>query len=714
MLLWLVLCALAQTPLVDVVSSEVTFPSDVAAEVEAARAALDAGRTVEAGQRFQALADAASSTELWRLTAVAWFEAGALPSAATATASGLAIEADHPGLLLLRGAIATDEGRAEAARADLQRVLTLAAASPVLVAAAHFNLGTLALEEGNLEVAATELRTALTASGVANDPRLAAEAARQLNRLQALSAPTAATEGLDAIAEAIGRGDVAAARAALPPVDADRRSQIRRWIAEAAIARAEGRYDAALSLLIKANGTAREGGLVRDSAQAASELGIVYAAAGAYDLARSPLESAVSRVAGTSYRLLEASCRASAGTIAAKLGDLAAAQAHLEAGRAALGTTADLATRARLEELAAEIAGRRGDLVAAEQAFGRAAAGWSQLGLPLDVARVAISEVEATAGRDERRLGAARARARTALAAGGDPLGPARIALAEAVGRSRAHDADGTVSALAEAMAAAAGVGGEAGTRFAALVQEKARGLLAGVVTEPNAKARAVTLGFDAIVDEYTAHADATTAFGAGRKAYDNQAFPLAVTSFDKAAEAFGALGETRLETEARRNAAWARYNAAISQPAATGWATWTAAAEVGRSLGDPELEVRSAVAAALVAQAAHRPNPSGELASAARLAEQSGFLVLAGRCHARRAELEPVLADRVAAANQAWTLTGGSDDARYAIYVTALKAYEAEDYALAVELAERIDEGAWKLVPAVLEVRDAARALLE
>ena len=38
-----------------------------------------------------------------------------------------------------------------------------------------------------------------------------------------------------------------------------------------------------------------------------------------------------------------------------------------------------------------------------------------------------------------------------------------------------------------------------------------------------------------------------------------------------------------------------------------------------------------------------------------------------------------------------AWALTGGSDEGRYAVYIAAVKAYEAEKYALALSLAERI-----------------------
>jgi Flp pilus assembly protein TadD len=713
-LTWLVTVALAQTALVDVVSDEVEFSADVAAEVEGARQALDAGRLVEAGRRLEALAAGSQNAELWRLTAVAWFEAGAFPAAEAAVGSGLALAPDSAELLVLRGGIATDQGRGDAARADLRKALSLAGTDPAITAPARYNLGTLALEEGDLATAQTELSAALTASGQANDPATAAAAAQQLGRIGAMSGQAKTSDALGMVSDAIGRGDLGAARAALPPAGADRRSQIQRWIGEAAVFRAEGRNDEALALLVKANGTAREGGLVRESAQAAAELGNVYAASGAYDQARSPLESAVSRVAGTSFHLLEASNRASAGIVAARLGDLAAAKAHLEKGRAVLGSAQDVATKARLDELAGAVAGQSGDLAAAQAAFGRAAAGWAQLGLPADAARVAIREIEFTAGRDEARLTAAKARARAAFSQSGDALGDAQIALAEAVGRSGVNDADGTVAALGEAIAAAQATGGPAGARFAAIAHDKARKLLAGVVSDPQARARAVTLGFEDIVSEYTAHADATTSFDAGTKAYDNRAFPTAAASFDKAEKGFAALGEVRLASESRRNAAWARYNAAITEQPATAWTTWSAAAEVAKAVGDPELEVRSRVAAALVAPAAQRPNPRLELANAAKLAEESGFLALAGRCHARRAELEPVLADAVAAANLSWSLTGGSDDARYALYTTAVRAYEAEDYALAVSLSERIDDGSWKLLPAVLEVRDAARKMLE
>ncbi|MBA2322140.1 MAG: hypothetical protein H0V89_13425, partial [Deltaproteobacteria bacterium] len=88
MTIWLVAVALAQTPVVDVLSAEIEFPSDISSEVSGARAALDGGRALEAGRRFEALAAASSSAELWRLAAIAWYEAGALPSADASIAAG--------------------------------------------------------------------------------------------------------------------------------------------------------------------------------------------------------------------------------------------------------------------------------------------------------------------------------------------------------------------------------------------------------------------------------------------------------------------------------------------------------------------------------------------------------------------------------------------------------------------------------------------------
>jgi tetratricopeptide (TPR) repeat protein len=707
--------ALAQAPVVvEVDPAGPTWEQDVAGEVTAADAALAAGDFVDAGRRFQALADAARSAELWRRAAMAWFEAGQLDLADRAVAAGLVVDPRLPGLRLVEGALRTEQGRAADADAALAAAIAGAPDDPQLQAAARYDRGLSALERGDFDRARADLADAAAWAARAGDGALAERVAEQVGRIAAMSAPVTSTDDLGRVADALSRGDLTAARAALPrPSAADRRGQIRQQIGEAAIARAEGRLDAAIASLAQAIAIAREAGLVREHAAALAELGVTYAAGGQFDLARSPLESAVARVDGTSFRLAAASYHASAGVVCARLGDTAGAERHLAAGRAALGATADLATRARLGELEGGLAAASGDLGRAQTAFAAAAASFDALHAWEDSARVAISEIEAYAGRDDAAAAAAARRAEVAFARSNNPLATARIAMARAVGASRAGDGPGAMTALAAAVTAAEAVPGGRGARFAAVAQDRARALLASASGDPAIRERAAALGFAQVVATFGAHADASRAFEAGTAAYNARRYADAERAFALARTSFQAAGEASWEREARRNQAWSAYNGAISAAPAAQVRAWDATAAEGAALSEPELEARSRAGAAIAAAGLGAADARQRLLDAARLAQRIGLATLAGRCHARRSEIETDLREIVGAADLAWALTGDTDEGRYAVYQAAVKAYQADQYALAVSLAERIDDVNWSLRSGVMEVRDAARQML-
>jgi tetratricopeptide (TPR) repeat protein len=716
LLAWLLAGAsLAQVPMI-VEAGTPEISDDVRAEADEALAALDRGEYPDAARRLQALAEAGTSAELWRVTAVAWFEAGQLDRADAAVTSGLAIRKDLGGLLVLLGAIRTEQGRADEALKALDAALAAPDADAEIRAAARYDRGLTLLERGDLTAARTELDQAVTLAGQAGDAKTSAAAAEQLGRIDGMSGPTATADAMGAISDALARGDLVAARAAIPRVpESDRRGRIRALIGEAAVDRAEGRFDAAIPLLAQAIANAREGGLIREHAAALAELGTAYAAAGQYDLARPQLDGAVKLVAGTSFRLFEASYRASAGTIDARVGDLAAAKDQLAKGRAALGATADVGTRARLDELAGMIASAGGDLTAAKSSFEAAKASFEQLHAWEDAARVCTSEVELFVGRDEAAAADAKKAAKQEFARSGNPVGDAWIALSEAVGRSRSGDADGTMAALADAKAAAKAAGGDRGARFAAIAEENARHLLAGAAADPAARARAANLGFDDIVSSYTTYGDATSAFQAGTSAYDAHNYALAAERFDHAFTLYQQLGETSRAGTARRNRALARFNDAIgSHDPATQLETWNFTAAEAKAFGDPDLEVRSLAAAAQAAADLAHPDAKARLLECATRAQAIGMISMAAACDARRAEVETDVPASVAAAEEAWALSGGDANARYAVYVAAVKAYQAENYPLAYSLAHRVDDHPeWKLHAAVLEVRDAAKQML-
>ena len=711
----LALSAAAQAPfVVEADAAGIELGTDARAEVDAAIAALDGGEYFEAGRRLEALAGASTNAELWRLAAAAWFEGGQLDKADAAATTGLAIRKDLAELLLVQGAVRTEQGRLKEAQVALGAAIAAAPDDANVQATALYNRGLGELEAGDLAGARRDLDEAVTWAAKLKDPKLAQAIQEQRGRLAGLGGPSMTSDPLGLVSDALSRGDLAAAREALPRVpESDRRGRIRALIGEAAIARAEGRADAAIALLAQAVANAREGGLVREHAAAQSELGVTYAAMGQYDLARPQLEGAVSRVDGTGFKLATASYHASAGVVAAKLGDVVGAKAHLAKGKAALGSAADLSTRARLDELAGSLAGRAGDVAAAKAAFAAATAGWETLRAWEDAARVATSEVELYTGRDEAEATAAKKRALAAFSRSANALGPAWVALAEATGRSRAGDPDGTMQALSEALNAAEAVGGDRGARFAAVAEQNARTLLAGVTGDPALEAKAQGLGFEEVFSTYTAYGDATTAFKAGTAAYESKQYARAAEQFDAAYQGFEALKEPTWSREARRNRAWANYNAAITAEKGKQLEMWDATAKEGDALNEPELAARSRAGAAIAAAELKKPDAKARLLAASKAAEAVGLIAVAGRCHARRVDLETALPDAVAAAELAWALTGGDDEGKYAVYSAAVRAYQAEQYPLALTLAERVDEQPWQLKGAAVEVRDAARSML-
>lgn len=691
---------------------EIRVEESADGEVRAALSAWDDRRFEEAARRLGALAEASSDPELDWLAGVAWYEAGLVNRAEATVAVGLTLRPEHAGLLLLSGLIHADRGAGDEALGLLDRAERAAPGDPVLQAQVALNRGLVALDRGETDRARRALEGAAAQGRAAGRPEIVRRADDNLALVDALEGHGGAGDALARVTDALARGDVEGARAAIPAEALDRRGTIRRLIGEGAIARAEGRYDAAVAVLQQAVARARESGLVREEAGASAQLGAALSAAGRFSLARAELEAAVGRVEGTSFRVSELAWRVATSRVAVRQGDLVAARAHLARADVLLAEVRDARGAAGAHEASGLLAAAEGEVDAARAAYQRAWAGFEGLGAWAEAARVATEEVELSAGRDEAALAAARERAGRAFRAASDPLGPVHVGIAEGLGRAREKDLDGALRAFVAAAEAAEPLGAR-GQRLGQLARENAAQALVGRIGSEAARARSGEWGLEQVVSRYARFTDGQAAYDEALEAYQAGRFDEARRRFDAAAQALDGIGEAGYGKAARRGRAWAEYNASLRLAPEVALSIYQRLVEEGVLVEDAELRIRSMGAAALAAAELGRPEARLALAAAAEHAEDAGLMPLAGQCWAGLVDREPVLADRVAAAERAYALRSGDEIGRYAVYSAAVAAYEAEDYVLAARLAERILPMAGPLAPAVREVRDAARGML-
>lgn len=711
MWIWFLCTALAgSAEVVPGSTLEIVFDGDPSSEVEAAIADLRAQRFDEAGTRLAALADAGGGAEVRWLEALAWYEAGELARADEASRDGLKRDPAHASLLCLRGLVLADRGQGTEALRSLDAAQKAAAGDQALLARVLVNRAVVHLDRGHPDEAASALDQAGPLASAAGDPSLTALIEQKRAEVASLRGSGAGADPLDRIGEALSRGDLVAARNAVPAGGGTRREQVRRAIADGAVSRAEGRLEVARKGLTKAVADAQASGLLREQVAALGQLGVVHAAMHRPDAARTVLEEALRLVDGTSLGVVELSYRIEAGRAALRAGDTSGAEAHLAKARTLAGSVHDASATARLAELQGLIAADRKDTAGAAAAYQRAAAAYDARGATADAARVSTSVVELVAGTDEASLAAEKERALGLFRAIGDPLGPSHVGIAEGLGRARAGDLDGAMSAFVAAATAAEQVGNDRGTQMAALAKENAAKVLADLTDDASVVAQASRWGLGDLVERQEKFQRARKSYDEALALYQAGKFDEALAGFGSAVKDLDALGENGYAAVARRARAWAEFNAYTHASAASGFPVWQRLVEEGTLLGDAELRVRSKVAVALAASELGRPEAVKSLTAASSEAEAMGLRSLAGQCQAALVELVPGVDDKVLAARKAFALRDGDTSGQYAMYSAAVAAYEADRAPLAHELASTVlPLATGELKGAVQQVVDAS-----
>lgn len=689
---------------------EVVFEDDVSPLVTEAMAALSERRFEDAGRLFATLADASRSADLRYLEAVAWYEAGQLRMAERAVRDGVERAPDHGALLSLHGLVQADLGQGDAALAALSRAEAAAGGDAALLARIRLNRGLVELDRGraaDAERLFTQARDGGRAIG-ATDVVAAAE--ENLALVAALRGAPAGGDALGQVAERLRRGDVKGAKAAVAAgTPVDRRDRIRRLLAEAAIARAEGRLEPSLKTLDEAIALAREGGLVREHSAALAQRGVVNALLGRYGPALDELQQAIGMVAGSSFRVNEVAWRVEAGKVAVRAEDLGQARAQLQAARAASAGVEDPLGAARLAELDGAIAARGDDPQAAAAAFERAIVEYEKRQYWAEAARVATDVVEVWAGRDEAKLAKAEERAAALFAKAGDPVGPAHVSIAEGLGRARRKDLDGALRAFASAATAAEAVATDRGRQVSAIAREDAAQLLLAMGHSADAVAKASEWGLEKAVARHERFVAAEQAYSQALGAYNAGRFTDARAGFDTAYRTFTEIGEHGYARTSRRGRAWSEYNAHVAADPARQFEVYTRLIEEAAVVQDPELRARSMAASALASATLGRGEAGAALRGAARAAEQMGLHSVAGQCFAELAQRDGDLNQRTEAARRAYELRGDRVGV-YAMYSVAVDAYNAGAYDVAIELADEAMPNAGDLAASLTQVRDAAR----
>jgi tetratricopeptide (TPR) repeat protein len=706
--MWFAAVARAAPVVVPLGGVEVVFETSARQEVDEAVASLRAGRYDEAARRLGDLADASDGVALRYLEGLACLEGAWLRCAEEASRVGLSRAPDHLGLIWLRGRVLSDLGRGDEAIALLDRAA--AGDDGVLRAAALLDRAVLRIDRGDVAAAEADLdaaaREAMAAGAVALPPRIAA--ARAL--AASLRGGGASADRVGAVGDALARGDLSAARAALPAAPPnDPREAIAAAIATALVRRAEGRAAEAASLLGGAAADARERGLVRETTMAEGQLGVLHAASGAWPAARDRLVAALRLVEGSSFRVLELSLRAVAARVWVRLGDLEGAGVHAARASSIAAAVTDASGKASAQEARALVAAARGDVAAAAAAYDAAGNGFAALQQWSDAARVALGRVELAAAASSPELTRAAGEARALFVRAGDPLGNAHVALAEGLGRGRAQDLDGALTAFGKAAELARARGGPAAAQLERVAKDNAAVAMVGLTGSGDAAAIAARYGMDDLVERHARFVTARADYDRGMAAYEGSRWAEARTAFDAAVTALDALGETGMAHRARRGRAWSDYNASTSLGPTEGLPVWQRLVEEALFLQDPELRVRAMAAGAVARGTLGGAEAARVLRAASLEAERLGLRDVAGLCEAGLADVEAALADRARAARRAFALRDGDETGVYALYTVAVAAYDAGDPDLALALAQEALPNAGRLEEAIEQVIAAA-----
>lgn len=677
--------------------------------VAQAQAALAAGRFVEAAGLFGALADAGGGAPARIAEAVSWYEVGDVNGARRAADEAVRLAPKEPAALNIQGLLQVDGGNVAKGIETLKasKAAARAAGRKASEARAGVNLSLAYLDQGDAASAATEAAAAITLAEGAGELELAAAA-------RAASAAVAALSGTDSnVGALLGKGQAKAARTAAESrlvAAKTPRQELLAGLDVAAVERAEGDLDGAMSRLATVVTKARERGLVREHAIALVDLGLVQSLGGRPGVAADTLRAAAKVAEAGGYRVVEVDARCELGLVLAHEGDLAGAEAEQRAAGALLVVMQYSQGAARQAELGGVLAAQRGDLATAKSALGKAAGYYAGKGRNLDAARAQTALVGAWEQVEPASVGSAVKQAESYFAAASDPLGPAHVQLARALGNARAKRLPEALTGFAKAAEMAEKIGGGRATALARVAREDAAATLVMLGHDADMARLASEAGLGELVKRQTELQGASDSYDLGLAAYTATRFDDAAARFAEARGTFERLGEKEYAMRARRSAAWAAYNGLVMLPAATALPQWQALVEETGRVEDAELYARAYGAAVMTAVAQKVPSLDARLKECTNVAEKAGLGDVGARCHGAIAEGAAELKDRARHAKDAFRLDPEGIAGVYALYAVAVDAYNAGELALAVELATLARPRAGKLAASLDEVIAAAK----
>lgn len=707
LLVWMSV-ALAVDATVEV--GEVVVAADAKDTVTQADAALRAGRFAEAAGLYEALAEAGGGAPARLAQAVALYELGELNGAKRAIDAAVKAAPKDPAVLNVQGLLLVDGGEVARGVKVLQaaKAASRSAGRPASEARASVNLALAYVDLGDAKAAGAEAEAAAALAATAGDPALVAAAKDAAGLVAALGGTDSALGAL------LGKGQTASARTQAESAVAAAKTPRQELVAAlglAAVERAEGRLDEASSRLASAAKKARESGLVREHAVALVDLGLVQSLGARGAVAEDTLRAAARAANAGGYKVVEVDARCELGLVLIAREDLAGAEAEQRAAGALLADMQYSQGVARQAELGGLLAARRGDLATAKTALGKAAAYYSGKGRNLDAARAQTALAGAWQQVEPAGADASARQAEAYFAAAGDKLGPAHVKLARALGDGRAKRLREALAGFAAAAEAAEKVGGGRATVLARVAREDAAATLVMLGHDQDMARLASEAGLGDLVAREEKMSAAAARYDAGLTAYTAGRFEEARSAFAGAQADFEGMGEKELALRARRSAAWSSYNALVTVPPAKALPSWQAlVAETGK-VEDPELYARAYGAAVMVSVAQKQPDLGARLRECTNLAEKAGLGDVGARCHGALAETPGAdLAERARHAREAFRLDGAGSAGVYALYSVAVDAYNADDNALALELATLARPKAGALAAALDEVIAACR----
>ncbi len=683
---------LAQQP----VLNEVELSEDADELADEAWTAYSQGHLLEAAGLFGALAEGGAGDPARYYQGLCLYEAGDLRAAERAL--GGIESADAWNLL---GLVLVERGDPGAGLPLLNKAHD--EGPPAIAARAAVNLGYVALSRGHLATAEERMREGLRVGEELGDTALQTAARRGLEDLAAARGE-GGPEGLNAVGEALRRGDLATANVALETMSGQAttpRLRIEHGLASASVLRASGDADAAAAILMDTLALARESGLAWHTAQALFKLGVAHSSAGRHDLALSFLTEAeaTARDAGLLADALEFSVEI--GLLALRVDRVELAEERLLLAEAELQGMDHPAGTARTAELRGGVRARQGRLEESLVAYQEALNFYEGRGHYSDAARVAVGLVRATAGVDPEEGERWAVRARVLFQQYGDPLGPAHVELA----RGNALVEVGELEQALEAYAVAEELAG--GGWVAEAARRNAGRALVGLGATVDGAETAIGEGARQAITHHAALTVALEDYERALAHFNSGDYFEALRIFDLSEQALGDLGERAYQRQAATGRAWAAFNIAVQKPADEAYPFWAEIQGEAVRLDDAELTARAAAAAALDAQELRHDDTEALLKKAAEGAESAGLPGLAATCWAARSAEAMELVERERDVRRAFALAPDQRDVLVAMYELAVDAYNTEDYASARGLAESAIPRAGELEGVFQEVLD-------